>query len=81
MIVSTGGATIEDVDRAVEAVAPINGQICLLQCTAAYPAAVEELNLAVITTLRDRYPDLVSASPTTRTGSRWRRSRTCSGRE
>jgi len=59
MIVSTGGATIEDIDRAVEAIAPINDGICLLQCTAAYPAAVEELNLSVITTLRARYPDLV----------------------
>ena len=59
MIVSTGGATIEDIDRAVEAIAPINDGICLLQCTAAYPAAVEELNLSVISTLRDRYPDLV----------------------
>ena len=59
MIVSTGGATLEDVDRAVDAIAPSNDQICLLQCTAAYPAAVEELNLAVITTLRERYPGYV----------------------
>jgi N-acetylneuraminate synthase/sialic acid synthase len=59
MIVSTGGATLEDVDRAVDAIAPLNERICLLQCTASYPAAVEELNLAVITTLRDRYPDYV----------------------
>jgi N-acetylneuraminate synthase/sialic acid synthase len=59
MIVSTGGAAMEDVDRAVEAVLPINSQLCLLQCTAAYPAPVEELQLSVITTLRDRYPDLV----------------------
>jgi N-acetylneuraminate synthase/sialic acid synthase len=59
MIVSTGGATLEDVDRAMEAIAPINDRICLLQCTAAYPAAVEELNLAVITTLRERYPEVV----------------------
>jgi N-acetylneuraminate synthase/sialic acid synthase len=59
MLVSTGGATLEDVDRAVDAIAPINEQICLLQCTAAYPAAVEELNLAVITTLRERYPAYV----------------------
>ena len=59
MLVSTGGATIEDVDRAVEAVLPINEQVCLLQCTAAYPAAVEELNLQVIATLRERYPELV----------------------
>jgi N-acetylneuraminate synthase/sialic acid synthase len=59
VIVSTGGATIDDVDRAVETVLPINDQLCLLQCTAAYPAAVEELNLRVIATFRDRYPDVV----------------------
>ena len=43
----------------METIAPINDRVCLLQCTAAYPAAVEELNLAVITTLRERYPDHV----------------------
>jgi sialic acid synthase len=59
MIVSTGGATIEDVDRAVDAILPINSQVCLLQCTARYPAVVEELNLGVITTFRERYPELV----------------------
>jgi N-acetylneuraminate synthase/sialic acid synthase len=59
MIVSTGGATLEDVDRAVETITPINSQLCLLQCTAVYPAAAEELELRVITTLRERYPDLV----------------------
>jgi len=59
MLVSTGGATIEDVDRAVHAVLPINTRVCLLQCTAVYPAAVEDLNLSVITTLRERYPELV----------------------
>ena len=59
LIVSTGGATLEDIDRAVEAVTAINPALCLLQCTAAYPASVEELNLGVITTLRERYPELV----------------------
>ena len=59
MVVSTGGATMEDVDRAVETVLPINPQLCILQCTAAYPADVEELNLGVITTYRERYPDVV----------------------
>ena len=59
LIVSTGGATLEDVDRAVETVTAINPQLCLLQCTAAYPAAVEELELGVITTYRERYPELV----------------------
>jgi sialic acid synthase len=57
MIVSTGGATMDDIDRAVEAITPLNTQICLLQCTAVYPAAAEELELRVITTLRERYPE------------------------
>jgi len=59
MIVSTGGAAIEDVDRAVEAILPLNPGLCLLQCTAAYPVDVEELNLGVITTFRERYPEVV----------------------
>ena len=59
VLVSTGGATLEDVDRAVETVAELNPQVCVLQCTAAYPAAVEELNLGVISTFRERYPELV----------------------
>jgi len=59
MVISTGGATLEDVDRALDAVLPLNEQVCLLQCTAAYPAEVEELNLRVIETLRERYPQLV----------------------
>ena len=37
----------------------INPQLCLLQCTASYPASVEELELGVIATYRERYPELV----------------------
>jgi sialic acid synthase len=59
LLVSTGGAALEDVDRAVDAITAVNPRLCLLQCTAAYPAIVEELNLGVITTLRERYPELV----------------------
>ncbi len=59
LVLSTGGCTLEDVDRAVQTILPINAQLCVLQCTACYPAEVEDLNLQVIATLRDRYPDLV----------------------
>ena len=59
MLLSTGGGTLEDIDRAVEAIVARNEQLCVLHCTAAYPAEVEDLNLSVITTLRERYPDLV----------------------
>jgi sialic acid synthase len=59
MFLSTGGGTIEDIDRAVDAILARNEQLAVLHCTAAYPAEVEDLNLSVITTLRERYPDLV----------------------
>ena len=58
MIISTGGATLEDVDRAVETVLPINRQLCVMQCTAAYPADYAELDLGVIQTFRERYPEV-----------------------
>lgn len=59
ILLSTGGATMEDIDRAVEAVRPLNEKVCVMQCTAAYPCETEDLNLQVITTLRERYPDFV----------------------
>lgn len=59
IILSTGGGTIDDIDRAVATILQINPQLALLHCTASYPCAFEELNLRVIATLRDRYPDLV----------------------
>jgi sialic acid synthase len=59
MFISTGGGSLTDVERAYAAVRPINPQICLLQCTAGYPAAFEELNLRVITTFREQFPDAV----------------------
>ena len=59
MFLSTGGGTMEDVERAVDAILPINDRLCVLQCTAAYPAAAEDLNLSVIATLRERFGELV----------------------
>jgi N-acetylneuraminate synthase/sialic acid synthase len=59
MLLSTGGADLADVERAVETILPINGQLAVLQCTAAYPAETDDLNLNVITTLRERFPERV----------------------
>jgi sialic acid synthase len=59
MFLSTGGGTMADIERAVDTILPLNDRLCILQCTAAYPANVEDLNLNVITTLRERFPQLV----------------------
>ena len=59
MIVSTGGATLDDVKRAYDTIMPINPQLAILQCTAGYPAAFEELDLRVIGTYREHFPKAV----------------------
>ena len=59
LVVSTGGADISDVDRAVELLSNAGVQFSILQCTAGYPPKYEELNLRVISTYRERYPNVV----------------------
>jgi len=59
MIMSTGGASLNDIRRAYEAVMPINSQVCIMQCTGGYPPAWSELNLMVIDTLRKEFPEAV----------------------
>ena len=59
MLVSTGGGTMADVERAYDAIVGINSQICLLQCTSSYPAEPEDLDLGVIATFRAQFPETV----------------------
>jgi sialic acid synthase len=47
------------VKRAHATVAEINPQVAILQCTAGYPANWDELDLRVIQTYRDCFPDTV----------------------
>jgi N-acetylneuraminate synthase/sialic acid synthase len=59
VILSTGGGSMEDVRRAYETIRPINPQIAIMQCTAGYPPAWNELNLRVIETFREEFQDAV----------------------
>jgi N-acetylneuraminate synthase/sialic acid synthase len=59
MIISTGGAQLDDVRRAYDTIMPINPQLAILQCTAGYPAAFDELDLRVIATYRQEFSDAV----------------------
>jgi sialic acid synthase len=59
IFLSTGGGTIDDVERAVDTILPLNPQLCVMQCTAAYPVDSGELHLRVIETYRERFPDVV----------------------
>lgn len=57
MLISTGGATLDDVKRAYKAVKEINPNFAILQCTASYPAEFSELNLHVISEYQRNFPN------------------------
>jgi sialic acid synthase len=57
LILSTGGAEMADVRIALDNVSAKN--VGLLQCTAAYPAEPEDMDLRVISTFRDTFPNTV----------------------
>lgn len=59
LIISSGGATMDDVVRAYDAIMPINPNLCIMQCTSAYPADYDQLNLQVIDTFYNKFPDVV----------------------
>jgi sialic acid synthase len=56
MILSTGAALLDDVLRAYNTVAEVNPNVAVMQCTASYPPAWEELDLRVISTYRELFP-------------------------
>ena len=59
MFISTGGGTMDAVIRAHDVAREHNDQVCIMQCTAGYPPAWDELNLSVISSYRERFPDTV----------------------
>jgi N-acetylneuraminate synthase len=54
VILSTGMSTLEEVDRAVEALSGVP-HLTLLHCVSTYPCDNSEIDLSVMETLRDRY--------------------------
>jgi len=59
IILSTGGGSMEDIQRAVDTILPLNSRLCILHCTATYPTMPEDMNLRVIESLRARFPELI----------------------
>jgi sialic acid synthase SpsE len=55
ILLSTGMADMPEVEAAVATVRRHHDELVLLQCTSSYPATVEELNLNVLTTFRERF--------------------------
>lgn len=62
ILLATGAATMEEVELAVKAIEKWNKQIILMQCNTNYTASKENfknINLNVLKTYRERYPEYV----------------------
>lgn len=56
VIISTGIATHEDIELALEACHRMrNSEIALLKCTSSYPAPIEEANMVLVKDMAERY--------------------------
>ncbi|RLI52995.1 MAG: pseudaminic acid synthase [Candidatus Thorarchaeota archaeon] len=56
IIVSTGMATLSEIDEAVQTIKVAGGsEVALLKCTSAYPAPIEEMNLRTIPHLAEAF--------------------------
>lgn len=56
MIISTGIATVDDIELALQACTNVgNEQVTLLKCTSAYPAQISDANLSMIPDMRKRF--------------------------
>lgn len=63
IIISTGIATLSDIEEALKACRRVgNEQITLLKCTSAYPASLEEMNLLTLTDMVHRFGVTVGLS-------------------
>jgi len=67
VIISTGIATQEDIELALDACYRMgNRDIALLKCTSSYPAPIEEANMVMIKDMAERYKVITGLSDHTR---------------
>ena len=62
MIIATGASSIEDVQRAVRCVSPLNRQLVLMQCNTNYtasPGNFDHIHLNVLKTYGTMFPDVI----------------------
>ncbi len=56
IIMSTGMGTLGEIEEAVAAVRSVgNNQLCLLKCSSAYPAVLEDMNLRTIPNMKETF--------------------------
>lgn len=56
LVLSTGMADLQEIDKVVDLILGLNSRLVLLHCISIYPAAPESINLNNIAMLKQRYP-------------------------
>lgn len=69
VILSTGMATIDEIDEAVAALEAIADRLTILHCVSAYPTPMAQANLLAIPTLQRRYGPVIGYSDHTLGGT------------
>lgn len=60
MLISTGGANIEEIRKAVDTIeATGNKQICIMHCTLCYPTEPKDSNLAALNDISNSFPGYI----------------------
>ena len=62
ILLACGASTMEDVERAIDTIVPINKDVILMQCNTNYTASLENyryINLNVLRTFAQKYPNMV----------------------
>lgn len=59
MFISTGAATLDEIKIAYDRIVGLNNRICLFHCVAEYPADYLSLNLNMIKTFKNEFPDAI----------------------
>ncbi len=62
IIISTGMASLDDIDEALKVMQPKKNKFAILQCTSEYPCSLENVNLKVMDTLAEKYGYVVGFS-------------------
>jgi len=55
VIISTGMASLDDIDEALKVIQPKKDKFAILQCTSEYPCSLENVNLKAMNTLKEKY--------------------------
>jgi len=58
LILSTGGATLSEIDEAVQAITKYHKNFSILHCSIQYPVALKDCNLGIIETLKLAFPEI-----------------------